>query len=96
MEMGKKLKILREDSGLSIKKIAQSLNISPSTYREWEYGRKIQGEPYLAICQLYQISLNELFSNQNTDYLEFLELVNQVKSSLSRLELICGSSFTTK
>jgi transcriptional regulator with XRE-family HTH domain len=61
LEFSKRLKRFRERFGWSVSDVAKALDISQSTYREWEYGRKISGhESFLKLAALFQISLDEL------------------------------------
>ena len=92
-EFHKNLKMLRERKGNSVAEMAKNLGISVSTYREWEYGRKILGEPYLEIAIILDVGLNELFENQNNEYLEVREAIKAVKKSLKELEEVCESFF---
>ena len=55
------LKKCREEKGLTIKECADQVGVSSSTYRDWEYGRAISGEPYVKIAHLFGITLSELF-----------------------------------
>lgn len=56
-----RLRRLREAKGLSSKEVARRIGKPETTYREWEYGRAIQGEkPYVALSKVYGISVYEL------------------------------------
>lgn len=46
-KFGTRLKRLRSQAGLTAEQVAKKLKFATSTYREWEYGRAIQGEPYI-------------------------------------------------
>jgi transcriptional regulator with XRE-family HTH domain len=59
-----RLRQLRKTKGFTIKSFAQKIEISPSTYRDWEYGVSIQGQPYLKIAQALDVSLYELFGSE--------------------------------
>jgi transcriptional regulator with XRE-family HTH domain len=43
--LGKRLKRLRTEKNLSVKDVAEALEVPVTTYREWENERKIVGEP---------------------------------------------------
>ncbi len=43
-----------------MKEVAEAIGVPSSTYREWEMGTKISGEPYLALSQLFGVSLSYL------------------------------------
>ena len=75
--LGERLRKSREQKGLSISEVARRLNVSPSTYRDWEYGREIKGEPYTAICSLFDISYSFLFTGKELE----------VEESLKKIEL---------
>lgn len=64
--LGKRIQTLRVNKGLSQKAVAEKLGIAASTYRDWEYGKQIKGEPYLALAQVLQVSLTELMTG-NTE-----------------------------
>lgn len=60
--LGKRIETLRVNKGLTQKEVAEKLGIAASTYRDWEYGKQIKGEPYLALSQVLQVSLTELIT----------------------------------
>ena len=44
-----------------MKEAADRLGVPVTTYREWEYGRSIQGaDLYLKLAEVYSVSLGEL------------------------------------
>jgi transcriptional regulator with XRE-family HTH domain len=57
----KRLQKLRCERNLSVAKIASRLEIAPSTYRAWEYGRAIQGHVnFIKLADALQVPLIEL------------------------------------
>lgn len=38
-----------------------------TTYREWEFGRAIQGQPYMAMAEVLGVTLSELMTGDETD-----------------------------
>lgn len=93
MSFHKRLKHLREKQGVSPTQMAKELKVSLSTYRDWEYGRKITGEPYLKIASVLGVGLNELLGNDTKHYKDIKETLHQIKISLKKLENICESFF---
>ena len=84
--LGERLRKARELKGMSVSEVARHLNVSPSTYREWEYGRDIKGEPYSAICSLFDISYSFLFTGEKVRIENFLEEIEiQIKKIRSFL-----------
>ncbi len=61
MKVANQLKKYRSLSGLSIVDCAGKVGVSQSTYRDWENGRSISGEPYVKIAKVLGVSLSELF-----------------------------------
>ncbi len=78
MSFHRRLKALREKRGKSMTEIAVIVGIPASTYREWEYGRAIRGEPYLQIARALNVSVVELLTGERT----------RVAVALSRLDLL--------
>lgn len=55
--MGERLRRLRTEKGIKIEDFARQLNIPTTTYRDWEKGRAIQGQPYIEIAKALGVSL---------------------------------------
>ncbi len=68
MNFNKRLKALRQGQGWTVKSTAEKLGVPETTYREWEYGRAIQGEEsYPKIASLFNLSLFELITGKKPD-----------------------------
>lgn len=76
MDISLKIKMRRLELGLSAKEVATRLNIAESTYRDWENGRKIQGEPYLELAKILDLPLTSLFGVETSQ--EIQQLINAV------------------
>lgn len=63
-KIGKRLKRLREAKNLSQQFVATEIGVPPSTYRDWEYGKQIVGEPYSALADVLGVSVHELVTGQ--------------------------------
>ena len=87
---GKRLKRIREEKGISVKDMAKKVGASISTYREWEYGRQIKGEPYVRIANALEVTLYKLLTGQDSASAELqqnlLHIENQVKDLRRNLE----------
>ncbi len=80
------LKNLRLARGWSIKTAAEQIGVPVSTYRDWEYGNSIRGEPYQKIAEAFGISLEELFGNvTRSEKTELLKAVQEAKAKLDRI-----------
>jgi transcriptional regulator with XRE-family HTH domain len=78
---GEKLKKLRLKAGLSQKQVAERAGISASTYRDWEYGKKIKGEPYADLASALRVSITELFTDKKV-------VTSKVQQELREIERI--------
>ena len=55
----------RTELRLTQRQVAQRIGVPLSTYKEWEYGRRIQGETiYLKLSEALEISLYALLSGK--------------------------------
>lgn len=85
-----RLRAYRKAKGFTIAEVALKSGIPASTYKEWENGRQIRGEPYLILAEIFQVSLHELITGkQKTDH-KTLDRLAQIESEINsvRRELI--------
>lgn len=60
-EIGKLLKELHTERGLTQKEVADKLKTNRSTYANWEQGiRSIDIDTMFKICDIYDIDINEI------------------------------------
>jgi len=89
MNISEQLKILRKKNDYTIKYCAEHLGVSQSTYRDWEYGRAISGEPYTKIANFFGISLSTLFGLSTSDLNQKLnELEKDLAKSINSIKSI--------
>ncbi len=78
-----RLKKLRLAKGWSMKTAAEQIGVPVSTYRDWEYGNSIRGEPYKRIAQIFGVSLEELFGDVvRSEKAEILKALQEVKDKV--------------
>ena len=86
-QIGQRLQALREKAGLSAREVARRAGIAESTYRDWEYGRAIKGDPYSILAQIFGVTLSELMmgdlGRQNT---YILERLNQIERLIAEIK----------
>lgn len=88
-ELSKNLRKLRTSKGMTIKKCADFIGVSSSTYRDWEYGRSINGEPYQRIAELFDVGLAQLFGKEESELLSRInDLQKRLQQSLEDIKLI--------
>lgn len=64
--LGERLMSLRKKKHLSINQVAKSIGVSPSTYRAWEYGVSIKGEPYVILAKVFEVTVGELLTGERS------------------------------
>lgn len=88
-----RLRRLRKARGLSVKEMAKELRIPESTYREWEYGRAIQGEPYLKLSEMLKVSVYELLGGEKGEATSVFETLEGLETGMKQLRVQLGSFF---
>lgn len=80
-----RLKRLRGECGLTVAEVSLRTGIPASTYKEWETGRQIRGEPYLKLASTFQVSLQELFTGEKPQQTRLLGQVDELQQRLLNL-----------
>ncbi|MES2768109.1 MAG: helix-turn-helix transcriptional regulator [Bdellovibrionota bacterium] len=88
-----RLKRLRVEKGLSAKDIAQKIGVSVSTYREWEYGRQIKGEPYVRIATALEVTLYKLLTGKDSDPIQLHSNLEKIEENIKELRKNLQSFF---
>lgn len=90
---GIRLQNLRNKLGLSPTQVAKAVGVSISTYREWENGRSIRGEPYFELAKVLQVSLLELLTGITNENSKILDDFNELESKFKKFKETLYSSF---
>ena len=85
MKLGSKIRGLRLETRMTIKEVAQGLEVSPSTYRDWEYGRKIPAEYLPRLASVLQVSTEELIGSKVAVGGELVEAISCIEKGLRLL-----------
>lgn len=81
----KRITQLRIKRGLTQKDLAKALSVPLSTYKEWEYGRRIQGEKiYVDLAEVLGISLRSLLTGKPDAKIN--ETLDWIDSAIQHLE----------
>lgn len=81
-----RLKELRVKNRMTVREVSQAIGVSASTYREWEYGRTIKGEPYLKLAKVFKVSLTFLMTGKNTTPNMIWDRLNHIEKSIISLK----------
>jgi transcriptional regulator with XRE-family HTH domain len=77
--IGIRMKRMRIENGLSLREAAQRAQTAVSTYREWEQGRRIKGEPYEKIAAALDVTLYELLTGKRPNQREAFVKVHEIE-----------------
>lgn len=88
-----RLKRLRVEKGFKVKDIAEKIQVSVSTYREWEYGRSIKGEPYAKLAEVLGVTIEELLTGKTSTPQEVMQSLEDCKKCMLELEKKLQSFF---
>lgn len=83
----KRLGRLRKEKGLSAVEMARLIDVAPTTYREWEYGRKSKFPPFLKISQVLAISVTELVTGAHSVLTPELDELRRIEEKLREIRL---------
>jgi transcriptional regulator with XRE-family HTH domain len=86
VEMGRRLRVMRLDRGLSIETVAIQIGVAPSTYREWENGRAVSGNPYAKISQALGVGVYQILGIQDESKYQLLACVIELEKSIQNLK----------
>lgn len=92
-QIHERLKKYRSKRGLTIKQVSQMTGIPESTYKEWENGRQIRGEPYLSLANAYQVSIQELLTGEKSQANHLLEQLDEITRLLEQTKRDLNSLF---
>ena len=79
MSIGNRLRKLRTEKRLTLSQVAKYVGVPVSTYRDWEYGKSIRGEPYEKLAELFEVSLVELMTGKKSQSASVISLLLEVK-----------------
>ena len=89
----KRLNRLRLSRNLRVNEVAEFLGVASSTYRDWEYGRSIRGEPYVMLSELFEVSLEELMTGKKATPLAIQKELGRCEEALKNLKKELESFF---
>lgn len=78
IKTGRFIKACRKEKNLTQRELAEKLNISEKTVSKWETGNGLpEVNLMLPLCELLQISVNELLSGERLDEKRYIERAEQ-------------------
>lgn len=84
--LSSRLKRLRKEKNLSVKDVAEKINVPLTTYREWEHDRKIVGEPYIELARVFEVSVYELITGEKSSGKEVSKSLEIIELELNKLK----------
>lgn len=80
----KRLRQFRENRRLPMREVAKGIGVPLTTYREWEYGRAVQGKHLVNLAKFYGISAEALAGQSES---EPLSVAQRLKIALDHLSI---------
>ena len=87
--IGQIMKKRRAEINKKPSQIAKLVGVAESTYRDWENGRKIQGEPYHKIAQALEIDILTLLGirKPSNEYInQQLSIIEESVKNIKKIE----------
>ena len=91
-----RIKRLRLGTRLSLKDMANRLGVPVSTYREWEYGRTIRGQPYMRMAEVLGVSVLELLTGKTPSNQSVFKEIKTIEKHLAMLKMELESFLTNE
>ena len=86
--IGQIMRNRRIEIGKKPSQVANIIGVSESTYRDWENGRKIQGEPYIKIAQALEINILKLLDVEKAEHIYVREQLEQIENIVKNIQKI--------
>lgn len=80
-----RLKRIRKSRGLTMRELAREIDVPETTYREWEYGRAVQGQPYESLARTLDVSLKELLTGEKIGQNDIMKSIEEIENSVNLL-----------
>ena len=78
---------LRKEKGLAASEMARLIGVPPTTYRDWESGRRSKFPPFHKISQVLAISVTELVTGTQAQAFNHIEELRVVEEKLHQIRL---------
>lgn len=79
------------EQGLTLQQVARAIGVPASTYRDWEYGKAIRGEPYEKLAELFGVSLRDLLASKKTETSDMVGPLTEAKKKIDEALRIAQS-----
>lgn len=84
MPLYKRLRQLRENRRLPMREVAKGIGVPLTTYREWEYGRAVQGKHLVRLAKFYGLSAEALVGQAE---METITVAQRLKIAMDHLSV---------
>lgn len=86
IELGHRLRLFRVNRGLSIESVATKVGVAPSTYREWENGRAVSGNPYAKISDALGVGVYQILGIHDESKNQLFACLVELEKSIQHLK----------
>lgn len=79
LEFGKRLKELRLQRKLSAEEVARLSGVATSTYRDWEAGRAVSGQPYIKLANCLGTTVYKLLGLEEQTHAKVFKALSEIE-----------------
>lgn len=88
-----RLRRIRKSRGISVRDLAKRIGVPETTYREWEYGRSVRGQPYLKLSEVLEVSVYELLGGTSKTRVSVISRLGDLEKAVAALKVELMSFF---
>ncbi len=85
MSVAEKMKTRRQKLNIKVRDISQKVGVAESTYRDWENGRSIQGEPYMKIANALNMNILDLLEIEKTSIGKVIADIDAIENHVKNI-----------
>lgn len=85
-QLGARLKNFRLRAGFSAEEVSRKVGVASTTYREWENGRAISGEPYEKLARVLGVTVYQLLGIQEINLHEIANELEKIEKLIQNLK----------
>ena len=82
MDLSKKIRQLRLDRKMTLKETAKQLQVPESTYRDWEYGRKIPADVALKLTEIFDVPITAFLGRKTSREADLERVISLMEEAL--------------
>lgn len=82
MKLAQKIQQLRLERKMTLKETAKLLEVPVSTYRDWEYGRKMPADAILKLAEAFNVPMTIFAKNEASNRADLRKAIDLIEEAL--------------